>query len=80
MRAHAFSNTDANPERGPRPERAADPWPRVAGKTLLDMEREDYQDAATQSQSKQLMRFLVAHHLNGAPLNTRQILVDLSQL
>jgi DNA repair protein RecO (recombination protein O) len=44
------------------------------------MEREDYQDAATQSQSKQLMRFLVAHHLNGAPLNTRQILIDLSQL
>ncbi len=69
-----------DPERGPRPERASDPWPRVAGKTLLDMEREDYQDAATQSQSKQLMRFLVAHHLNGAPLNTRQILVDLSQL
>jgi DNA repair protein RecO (recombination protein O) len=69
-----------DPERGPRPERASDPWPRVAGKTLLDMEREDYQDAATQSQSKQLMRFLVAHHLNGAPLNTRQILIDLSQL
>ncbi|MET0266048.1 MAG: DNA repair protein RecO [Duganella sp.] len=69
-----------DPERGPRPQRAADPWPRVAGKTLLDMEREDYQDAATQSQSKQLMRFLVAHHLNGAPLNTRQILLDLAQL
>jgi DNA repair protein RecO (recombination protein O) len=69
-----------DPERGPRPERASDPWPRVAGKTLLDMEREDYQDVATQAQSKQLMRFLVAHHLNGAPLNTRQILVDLSQL
>lgn len=69
-----------DPERGPRPQHAADPWPRVAGKTLLDMEREDYQDAATQSQSKQLMRFLVAHHLNGAPLNTRQILLDLAQL
>jgi DNA repair protein RecO (recombination protein O) len=69
-----------DPERGPRPERASDPWPRVAGKTLLDMECENYEDAATQSQSKQLMRFLVAHHLNGAPLNTRQILIDLSQL
>jgi DNA repair protein RecO (recombination protein O) len=69
-----------DPERGPRPERASDPWPRVAGKTLLDMECENYDDAATQSQSKQLMRFLVAHHLNGAPLNTRQILIDLSQL
>jgi len=69
-----------DPERGPRPERASDPWPRVAGKTLLDMEREDYVDVATQSQSKQLMRFLLAHHLGGAPLNTRQILIDLSQL
>ena len=69
-----------DPERGPRPERAADAWPRVAGKTLLDMESEDYQDAATQAQSKQLMRFLLAHHLGGAPLNTRQILIDLMQL
>jgi DNA repair protein RecO (recombination protein O) len=69
-----------DPDRGPRPERASDQSPRVAGKTLLDMEREDYRDAATQSQSKQLMRFLLAHHLGGAPLNTRQILIDLSQL
>lgn len=69
-----------DPERGPRPERSSDPWPRVAGKTLLDMECENYEDVATQVQSKQLMRFLVAHHLNGAPLNTRQILIDLSQL
>jgi DNA repair protein RecO (recombination protein O) len=69
-----------DPERGPRPERGSDPWPRVAGKTLLDMECENYEDVATQVQSKQLMRFLVAHHLNGAPLNTRQILIDLSQI
>ncbi|MEC5162557.1 DNA repair protein RecO [Janthinobacterium sp. CG_S6] len=69
-----------DPERGARLERAADAWPRVSGKTLLDMEREDYADPATQSQSKQLMRFLLAHHLGGAPLNTRQILIDLMQL
>ena len=69
-----------DPERGPRPEHEADRWPRVSGKTLLDMEREDYQDPATQAQSKQLMRFLLAHQLGGAPLNTRQILIDLSQL
>ena len=69
-----------DPERGPRPERASDTAPRVAGKTLLDMERENYEDAVTQSQSKQLMRFLLAHHLGGAPLNTRQILIDLMQL
>jgi DNA repair protein RecO (recombination protein O) len=60
--------------------RAADTWPVVSGKTLLDMEKEDYADAATQAQSKQLMRFLLAHQLGGAPLNTRQILIDLLKL
>ncbi len=69
-----------DPERGPRLARAADSWPRVSGKTLLDMEREDYSDAVTQAQSKVLMRFLLAYHLGGAPLNTRQILIDLMQL
>ena len=62
------------------PVRAADNWPVVSGKTLLDMEHEDYADPATQAQSKQLMRFLLAHQLGGAPLNTRQILIDLMQL
>jgi DNA repair protein RecO (recombination protein O) len=52
----------------------------VSGKTLLDMQRGDYTDAATQTQSKFLMRYLLAHHLGGAPLNTRQILLDLMQL
>ena len=69
-----------DPERGARPAQAGDTWPQVSGKTLLDMEREDYADPATQVQSKQLMRFLLAHHLGGAPLNTRQILRDLLQL
>ena len=69
-----------DPERGPRPARAADAWPRITGKTLLDMEREDYLDVATQAQSKLLMRFLLAHQLGGATLNTRQILIDLMQL
>ncbi len=44
------------------------------------MEREDYTDPATQAQSKQLMRYLLSWHLGGAPLNTRQILIDLLQL
>jgi DNA repair protein RecO (recombination protein O) len=69
-----------DPEQGPRPARPADAWPRVSGKTLLDMEIENYTDAATQMQSKFLMRFLLGHHLNGAALNTRQILIDLLQL
>ncbi len=69
-----------DPEKGARIALRDEVWPVVSGKTLLDMEGEDYSDPATQAQSKQLMRFLLAHHLNGAPLNTRQILIDLSQL
>ncbi|MBQ5947429.1 DNA repair protein RecO [Massilia sp. ST3] len=69
-----------DPERGPRSALVSDVWPVVSGKCLLDMEREDYEDPATQAQSKQLMRFLLAHHLGGQPLNTRQILIDLMQL
>ncbi|MGN6390597.1 MAG: DNA repair protein RecO [Burkholderiaceae bacterium] len=69
-----------DPERGPRPAQPGDSWPVVHGKTLRDMEREDYADPATQLQSKVLMRFLLAYHLGGAPLNTRQMLIDLMQL
>jgi DNA repair protein RecO (recombination protein O) len=69
-----------DPERGPRPAMASDTAPRIAGKTLADMVREDYADVVTQTQSKLLMRFLLAHHLGGTPINTRQILIDLMQL
>jgi DNA repair protein RecO (recombination protein O) len=68
-----------DPERGPRPAYRGY-LAAVSGKTLLDMQRGDYSDAATQAQSKFLMRFLLAHQLGGAPLNTRQILLDLMQL
>jgi DNA repair protein RecO (recombination protein O) len=69
-----------DPERGPREAYPADNWPKVTGKTLRDMEKEDYADSATQAQSKSLMRFLLTHHLGGNQLNTRQILIDLLQL
>jgi len=69
-----------DPERGARLAQVCDTWPAVSGKTLLDMEHGDYADPTTQLQSKQLMRFLLAHHLGGAPLNTRQLLIDLMQL
>jgi DNA repair protein RecO (recombination protein O) len=69
-----------DPEGGPRPARMGDTTPRVSGKTLLDMVGDDYSDPATQVQSKLLMRALLAHHLNGARIQTRQILIDLMQL
>ncbi len=76
----AGSDYVVDPERGARVARVSDTWPVVAGKTLIDMENEDYGDPVTQMQSKQLMRFLLAHQLGGTPLNTRQILIDLLQL
>lgn len=49
----------------------------LSGKTLLDMMSDDYTDLVTQSQSKQLMRYLLAHYLGDKPLHTRQLLIDL---
>jgi DNA repair protein RecO (recombination protein O) len=68
------------PTIGVRPAKKMDHAPHVLGKTLLDMEARDYADPVTQSQSKLLMRFLLAYHLHGIPLNTRQILIDLQNL
>ena len=52
----------------------------LSGKTLIDMVNNDYTDNATQSQSKQLMRYLLAHYLGDKPLHTRQLLIDLQGL
>lgn len=52
----------------------------LSGKTMLDMSRDDYADVATQNQSKQLMRYLLAHYLGEKPLHTRQLLIDLQGL
>ena len=69
-----------DPERGPREAMSSDTAPVISGKTLLAMEAGDYSDATIQLEGKFLMRHLLSHHLNGAPLNTRQILIDLLQL
>jgi DNA repair protein RecO (recombination protein O) len=52
----------------------------LAGKTLIDMEKDDYSHSQTQQQSKQLMRYLLAHYLGDKPLHTRQLLIDLQGL
>jgi len=51
----------------------------MLGNTLLQMARGDYSDVTTQTQSKQLMRYLIQHYLGEKPLHTRQLLVDLQQ-
>ncbi len=50
------------------------------GLTLLNMAKDDYSLPQTKAQSKQLMRYLLAHYLGDQPLHTRQLLIDLQGL
>lgn len=52
----------------------------VAGSTLRELAGGRFGSAAVRQQAKYLMRAILAHHLDGAPLNTRQILIDLHKL
>ena len=52
----------------------------VSGKTLLDMAIDDYSDAQSARQGKQLMRMLLNHHLGGKMLHTRELIKDLTKL
>jgi DNA repair protein RecO (recombination protein O) len=52
----------------------------ILGKTLLDMERDDYSAALTRQQSKTLMRYILSYYLGDQPLYTRQLLKELHQL
>lgn len=52
----------------------------LTGQTLLDMHAGEYENAATQQQSKMLMRALINHYLNDQVLHTRQLLRDLQGL
>lgn len=52
----------------------------LLGKTLIDIVGDDYSHPQTQQQSKQLMRYLLAHYLGEKPLHTRQLLIDLQGL
>jgi DNA repair protein RecO (recombination protein O) len=70
-------------ERGPMDVEEGSPnpdSPELSGQALLDMERDDYSDAATLQQAKALMRYVVNHYLSGKPLHTRQLLLEMQQL
>ena len=53
---------------------------RLRGLTLIDLERGRFDDSVTAAQSKQLMRFLINHSLNGQELATRNLVRDLQTL
>ena len=52
----------------------------ISGKTLQDMAVDDYRDAQSARQGKQLMRMLLNHHLGGKMLHTRELIKDLTKL
>ena len=52
----------------------------VSGKTLLDLEAEDFADPRSRSEAKQLMRTLMAYYLAGKELETRKIFRELQEL
>lgn len=52
----------------------------ISGKTLQDMAVDDYRDAQSARQGKQLMRMLLNHHLCGKMLHTRELIKDLTKL
>ena len=68
-------------ERGPvLAESDAEPKACVGGKTLLDLARDDCSDSRTLSESKNLMRMLINHHLAGAALQSRRVFIELQEL
>lgn len=52
----------------------------VDGRTLGDIAAERFDSPQSRMQAKYLTRTILAHHLDGAALNSRQILIDLQQL
>lgn len=53
---------------------------RISGTTLLAMARSDFREAGVAAEAKVMLRYLIRYHLDGKPLNTRRILLDLQQL
>jgi DNA repair protein RecO (recombination protein O) len=68
------------PDHGPISQRASGNQVQFRGKTLLDLQREDFSDPQTLAESKQLLRMQLKHHLGQQELQTRQLLRDLQEL
>lgn len=52
----------------------------ISGETLQSLAAGNFESARARTQAKYLTRAILAHHLDGATLNTRQILIDLHKL
>lgn len=52
----------------------------LSGKTLLDLAADNYTDARSLAEGKQLMRYLLNHYLAGQPLQTRRVFIELQDV
>jgi len=52
----------------------------VSGSTLIAMARGDFSEPGVAAEAKTMLRQLIRYHLEGKPLNTRRILLELQQL
>lgn len=52
----------------------------LSGQTLLNLARDDFGDARMLVESKQLMRHLLSHYLNGQTLQTRRVFIELQDV
>lgn len=68
------------PDHGPIAQHNGGNQVQFRGKTLLDLQREDFSDPITLAESKQLLRNEIKHRLGKQQLHTRQLLKDLQAL
>lgn len=67
-------------ERGAVAADTTDSGQAISGKTLLDLAGDNYADPRSLAESKQLMRYLLAHYLAGQPLQTRRVFIELQDV
>ncbi|MBS3934888.1 MAG: DNA repair protein RecO [Sulfuritalea sp.] len=67
-------------ERGAVAADATESGQAVSGKTLLDLAGDNYADARSLAEGKQLMRYLLNHYLAGQPLQTRRVFIELQDV
>lgn len=70
-----------DPERGPLElDGAAGGEPRISGRTLMDLERDDFSNPVTLQEAKALMRMVIGLRLGSVELRSRRIFKELLEL
>ena len=67
-------------ERGPVETSRANGDAVISGRTLLDMQADNYDNSRTRDEARRLMRALIAERLGGQALHTRAVLSELQDL